>query len=83
MERRCLPSVELQNGLLMCFVDDFLLITREPEIARQFFTTMTAGVPEYNCRVSPGKTATNFELLEDGTLKVLKEGINTCPVIVM
>ena len=34
-----------------------------------------AGIPEYNCKVNPGKTRTNFELLEDGTLRVLNEGV--------
>ena len=33
----------LSLQLLMRFVDDFLLITREPEIARQFLTAVTEG----------------------------------------
>lgn len=37
-----------------------------------------AGIPEYNCKVNPGKTRTNFELLDDGTVRVLNEGIELC-----
>lgn len=42
-----------------------------------------AGIPEYNCKVNPGKTRTNFELLKDGTVRVLNEGIELCMCIVI
>ena len=70
MEKNCLPRVNPRKGLLLRFVDDFLLITREPEVAREFLTTLEHGVPEYNCHINVGKTSTNFDVLPDGNLRV-------------
>lgn len=72
MEKKCLPRVDPRTGLLLRFIDDFLLITREPEVAKEFLATLEQGVPEYNCHINAGKTATNFDQLPDGSLKVNK-----------
>lgn len=75
MERKCLPKVEPSKGLLLRYVDDFLLMTREPEIAKTFLATLQQGIPEYNCHISLDKTATNFDVLQDGSLKLNTESI--------
>jgi hypothetical protein len=72
MERKCLPRVDPCKGLLLRFVDDFLLITREPEVAKKFLTTLEQGVPAYNCRINAAKTSTNFDILPDGSPRVNK-----------
>ena len=72
MEKKCLPRIDPRKGLLLRFIDDFLLITREPEVAKEFLTTLEQGVPEYNCRINVGKTSTNFDRLPDGSLRVTK-----------
>ncbi len=46
----------------MRYVDDFLLITREEGVAREFLTTMQRGVASYNCIINPAKTVANFTL---------------------
>ncbi len=58
----------------MRYVDDFLLITREVGLAREFLTTMQRGVPEYNCTINPTKTVTNFKLGKDGGIEYLEDG---------
>ena len=77
MERKCLPRVDPRKGLLLRFVDDFLLITREPEVAKEFLTTLERGVPEYNCRINTGKTSTNFDILPDGSPRVNKSTLSS------
>ena len=58
----------------MRYVDDFLLITREVGVARQFLDTMQRGVAEYNCKINPAKTVTNFRVREDGGVEYLEDG---------
>ncbi len=58
----------------MRYVDDFLLITREVGVAREFLTTMQRGVAEYNCTINPAKTVTNFKLGEDEEMEYLEDG---------
>ena len=70
MERKYLPRVDPRKGLLLRFVDDFLLITREPKVAKEFLTTLERGVPEYNCHINARKTSTNFDILPDGSPRV-------------
>ena len=72
MEKNHLPKVDPRKGLLLRFVDDFLLITREPDVAREFLTTLEHGVPEYNCHINVEKTSTNLDVLSDGSLTVKK-----------
>ena len=60
--------------LLMRYVDDFLLITREVGVARQFLDTMQRGVAEYNCKINPAKTVTNFRVREDGGVEYFEDG---------
>ena len=37
------------------------------------------GIPEYNCYINPAKTVTNVAVQEDGSVKVLEEGIYSMP----
>lgn len=60
--------------LLMRFVDDFLLITHEEELARDFVTAMNAGVPSYNCTVNNDKGGANFKLAGSGEVLLDKDG---------
>ena len=75
LEKKCLPIINPRTGLLLRYVDDFLLITREPEAAKEFLTTLQRGIPEYNCHVNVDKTATNFEVLPDGSLNLDSKGM--------
>ena len=43
LEKQCLPQTDPQNELLMRYIDDFLLITRDPHTAAEFLSTMTRG----------------------------------------
>lgn len=62
------------TGLLLRYVDDFLLITRESEVAKQFLNVLQRGIPEYNCHFNEDKTATNFKVLPDGSVKLDDSG---------
>ncbi|XP_033854839.3 telomerase reverse transcriptase [Acipenser ruthenus] len=59
MENKLLSGVQ-QDGVLLRWVDDFLLITPHLSNAKQFLRTLAAGIPEYGCIISPHKTAVNF-----------------------
>ena len=58
----------------MRFVDDFLLITRDKELAREFSVQMNSGVPSYNCTVNASKGGANFRVGEGGDVVVDEEG---------
>ena len=81
LEKQCLPRIDPKTGLLLRYVDDFLLITKESEVAKQFLSTLQRGIPEYNCRVNEEKTTTNFEVLSDGSVKLDDNG-EDCNVII-
>ncbi|XP_064401620.1 telomerase reverse transcriptase-like isoform X2 [Halichondria panicea] len=84
MEQNCvLPTVDPSKGLLMRYVDDFLLITREVGVAREFLTTMQRGVAEYNCTINPAKTVTNFKLGKDEEIEYLEnvEWVKWCGLL--
>ncbi len=49
----------------MRYVDDFLLITREVGVAKEFLRTMQRGVVSYNCTINPAKTVANFTLSDE------------------
>ena len=75
MERERLPKVDPSSGLLLRYTDDFLLITREAEVAKAFLTVMERGVPEYNCHINRDKTGRNFEILPNGVLELKNGGM--------
>lgn len=58
----------LHNGesLLVRLIDDSLLITTNPEHAKQFLQIMHDGLPAYGVRVNPNKTLANFEATING-----------------
>ncbi|KAL5496927.1 hypothetical protein EMCRGX_G013305 [Ephydatia muelleri] len=72
MEKDCLPTIGPYDGLLLRFVDDFLLITRNQSLAREFYSIMSKGIPEYNCFINAKKTVLNFEIDQDGFVHPLE-----------
>ena len=70
MERECLPKVDPNTGLLLRYTDDFLLITRDTEVAKTFLAVMERGVPEYNCCINADKSGRNFEIHPSGDLEL-------------
>ena len=46
---------------LLRYIDDFLFISDDANLARRFMRTMSKGFHEYGAFVSPGKTLVNFE----------------------
>ena len=50
--------------LLMHFVDDFLLVTTDVDVARYFVQRTHKGLPEYGCWMNPAKTQLTFSLKE-------------------
>ncbi|KAK4334926.1 Telomerase reverse transcriptase [Rhodotorula toruloides] len=67
MERRKLAFTDDENSTLLRYVDDFLFITTERARAVQFLSTMSDGIPEYGCAISPDKRLMNFDVaLADG-----------------
>ena len=73
------PSLPLQ--LLMRFVDDFLLITREKELARDFVLKLTNEIPAYNCTVNRNKGKANFKVHDNGEILLDEEG--TLAIVVL
>ena len=61
LERKVLGFTQSDQALLLRLIDDFLLITSDPEIAMQFLQTMMKGQPEYGVTVNPSKSLVNFE----------------------
>ncbi|XP_078722392.1 telomerase reverse transcriptase isoform X1 [Lampetra fluviatilis] len=59
MERSMLSTVQ-QEGLLMRFTDDFLLVTPHLDKANHFLRLLLGGMPTYGCTVSRNKTVVNF-----------------------
>ena len=48
----------------MRFIDDFICITKDKQVAVEFYQRMTLGFPEYNAFIQPHKTLLNFQLNE-------------------
>ncbi|XP_026645852.1 telomerase reverse transcriptase-like [Microtus ochrogaster] len=74
MENKLLAEVQQVNafflplqGLLLRFVDDFLLVTPHLVQAKAFLGALVHGIPEYGCRINLQKTMVNFPM-ETGTL---------------
>ncbi|XP_034379439.1 telomerase reverse transcriptase isoform X2 [Arvicanthis niloticus] len=66
MENKLFAEIQ-QDGLLLRFVDDFLLVTPHLAQAKAFLSTLVRGVPEYGCMINLQKTVVNFPV-ETGTL---------------
>ncbi|XP_028638557.1 telomerase reverse transcriptase isoform X3 [Grammomys surdaster] len=66
MENKLFAEVQ-QDGLLLRFVDDFLLVTPHLAQAKAFLSTLVYGVPEYGCTINLQKTVVNFPV-ETGAL---------------
>jgi telomerase reverse transcriptase len=54
------------GSLLLRLVDDFLLVTTDPQQAKRFLQVMHDGVLEYGVTVNPAKTLVNFEVSING-----------------
>lgn len=52
--------------LLMRLTDDFLFITSDEGLAREFVHVIHVGFPEYNCRVNALKSLVNFDVVAPG-----------------
>lgn len=50
-----------KHSVLLRLVDDYLLVTKDKDIAERFVKTMHSGIPEYFCNVKPSKTKISFE----------------------
>ncbi|XP_038179973.1 telomerase reverse transcriptase isoform X2 [Arvicola amphibius] len=66
MENKLFAEVQ-QDGLLLRFVDDFLLVTPHLVQAKAFLRALVHGIPEYGCTINLQKTMVNFPM-ETGTL---------------
>lgn len=66
LEKRYLHFLRPESSLLLRLIDDFLLITTEPEHAKRFLQIMHNGVPQYGVTVNPAKTLVNFEISING-----------------
>ncbi|XP_057645957.1 telomerase reverse transcriptase isoform X1 [Chionomys nivalis] len=66
MENKLFAEVH-QDGLLLRFVDDFLLVTPHLVQAKAFLRALVHGIPEYGCTINLQKTMVNFPM-ETGTL---------------
>ncbi|GAB1298361.1 Telomerase reverse transcriptase [Apodemus speciosus] len=66
MENKLFAEVQ-RDGLLLRFVDDFLLVTPHLDQAKAFLSTLVHGIPEYGCRINLQKTVVNFPV-ETGAL---------------
>ncbi|CAI8052901.1 Telomerase reverse transcriptase [Geodia barretti] len=80
MVRDYLPRINPETELLIHYVDDFFLMTHDPEKAKTFLERIT----EYNCFANAAKTNTNFKLNEDGslTLDEHKDWMAWCGVLI-
>ena len=59
----------------MRFVDDFLLITQDKNIAMAITQALERGIKEYNCSINTEKGGANFKLDENGEVVLNKEGM--------
>lgn len=66
LETKHLSFLNRDGSLLLRLIDDFLLITIDPQHARQFLQTMHDGLPDYGVSVNPEKTLVNFEASING-----------------
>ena len=66
LERQYLGFLKSESSLLLRLIDDFLLITTEPDHAKRFLQIMHNGVSSYGVTVNPSKTLVNFEISING-----------------
>ncbi|KGY14464.1 hypothetical protein PABG_12677 [Paracoccidioides brasiliensis Pb03] len=59
-EREHLAFLDCDNALLLRLIDDYLLITTEPDLASRFLHIMLQGNQEYGISVNPEKILVNF-----------------------
>lgn len=59
---------------LIRYIDDFLLVTDNYDVARRFVNTMSRGFPEYGTYITPSKTLLSFEMAHCG---------QAAPVVIM
>lgn len=69
-----MPKFNSDNSLLVRYVDDFLLISTDLRIARDFVSCMHTGFPDHGCEINFDKTLTNFEM-ETGGMNLTCVGI--------
>jgi telomerase reverse transcriptase len=79
-----LPRINPETELLIHYVDDFFLMTHDPEKVKTFLETMNKGISEYNCFANAAKTNSNFKVNEDGslTLDEHKDWMAWCGVLI-
>jgi telomerase reverse transcriptase len=66
LEEKVLGFLRPAESLLMRLIDDFLLITTDPNQATQFLQAMLRGQPTYGVTVNPTKSMANFTAAVDG-----------------
>jgi telomerase reverse transcriptase len=66
LEQKVLGFLRPAESLLMRLIDDFLLITTDPNQATQFLQAMLRGQPTYGVTVNPTKSMANFTAAVDG-----------------
>lgn len=74
LERQVLDFLQDDETLLLRLIDDFLLITTRPELAKRFLGVMLSGQPEYGITVNASKSLVNFEATINGTKMPRLEG---------
>lgn len=53
---------DTRDSLLMRYTDDFLFISPNKELARQFFVSVHQGSSDFNCSIAAEKTECNFRM---------------------
>jgi telomerase reverse transcriptase len=66
LERKVLGFLDSEECLLLRLIDDFLLITAAPDLARQFAQVMMDRQPAYGISINPSKSLVNFEMTVNG-----------------
>ncbi|ADV22435.1 telomeric template RNA reverse transcriptase, putative [Cryptococcus gattii WM276] len=61
LENEHLSWTRREGSLLLRYIDDFLFITDNYNLARRFVDVMSRGFPEYGARISVDKTLLSFE----------------------
>lgn len=74
LERQVLDFLQDDETLLLRLIDDFLLITTGPELAKRFLGVMLSGQPEFGITVNASKSLVNFEATINGTKMPRLEG---------
>ncbi|CRG91151.1 telomerase reverse transcriptase [Talaromyces islandicus] len=67
LERDVLGFLNCERALLLRLIDDFLLVTTDAALAKQFLQVMMSGQPAYGITVNASKSLVNFEATVNGT----------------